>query len=85
MWYIIIQILFVIIGCILATSYSKYLKRKKHNRPYDNIYYTYIFLASLIWPIAIIFAIGYFIYVKYVKEKLNNFIDKLSEIWENMN
>lgn len=84
MWYIIIQILFIIIGCIFATSYNKYLK-KKNNRSNYNICYTHVFLASLIWPISIIFAIGYFVYVKYIKEKLDNFTDKLSEIWENMN
>ena len=84
MWYIIIQILFIIVGCIFATSYNKYLE-KKRNRSGSNICYTHVFLASLIWPISIIFGIGYFVYVKYIKEKLDNFTDKLSEIWENMN
>ena len=84
MWYIIIQILFIIMGCILVASYNKYLE-KKRNRSGSNICYAHVFLASLIWPISIIFAIGYFVYVKYIKEKLDNFTDKLSEIWENMN
>lgn len=88
MWYIIIQILFIIIGCILVASYNKYLTKKhltkKHKGTYFNIEYSLVFLISIIWPIVILILPCIFIYKKYIKEKLNNFTDKLSEVWENI-
>ena len=83
MWYIIIQILFIIIGCILAASYNKYLT-KKHKGTYYNIEYSVVFLISIIWPLAILVIPSIFLYKKYIKEKLNNFINKLSEIWDSL-
>lgn len=83
MWYIIIQILFIIIGCILAASYNKYLTRK-HKGTYYNIEYSLVFLVSIIWPLVILVIPGIFLYKKYIKEKLNNFTNKLSEVWENI-
>ena len=83
MWYIIIQILFIIIGCILVASYNKYLT-KKHRGTYYNIEYTLVFFISMIWPLAILVIPSIFLYKKYIKEKLNNFINKLSEVWENI-
>ena len=83
MWYIIIQILFIIIGCILVASYNKYLT-KKYKGTYYNIDYTLVFLISIIWPLAILVIPSIFLYKKYIKEKLNNFINKLSEVWENI-
>ena len=83
MWYIIIQILFIIIGCILVASYNKYLT-KKHKGTYYNIEYSLVFLISMIWPLAILVIPSIFLYKKYIKEKLNNFINKLSEVWENI-
>lgn len=83
MWYIIIQILFIIIGCILVASYNKYLI-KKHKGTYYNIDYSLVFLISMIWPLAILVVPSIFLYKKYIKEKLNNFINKLSEVWENI-
>lgn len=83
MWYIIIQILFIIIGCILVASYNKYLT-KKYKSAYFNIDYTLVFLISMIWPLAILVIPSIFLYKKYIKEKLNNFINKLSEVWENI-
>ena len=83
MWYIIIQILFIIIGCILVASYNKYLT-KKHKGTYFNIDYSLVFLISIIWPLAILVIPSIFLYKKYIKEKLNNFINKLSEVWENI-
>lgn len=83
MWYIIIQILFIIIGCILVASYNKYLT-KKHRGTYYNIDYSLVFLISMLWPLAILVIPSIFLYKKYIKEKLNNFINKLSEIWENI-
>lgn len=83
MWYIIIQVLFIIIGCILAASYNKYLT-KKHKGTYYNIEYSLVFLISIIWPLAILVIPGIFLYKKYIKEKLNNLINKLSEVWENI-
>ena len=77
MWYIIIQILFIIIGCILVASYNKYLT-KKHKGTYYNIEYSIVFLISIIWPIVILVLPCICIYKKYIKEKLNNFTDKLS-------
>ena len=53
MWYIIIQILSIIIGCILVASYNKYLT-KKHKGTYYNIEYSLVFLISIIWPLAIL-------------------------------
>ena len=83
MWYIIIQILFIIIGCILVASYNKYLT-KKHKGAYYNIDYSLVFLISMIWPLVILVIPSIFLYKKYIKEKLNNFINKLSEVWENI-
>lgn len=83
MWYIIIQILFIIIGCILAASYNKYLT-KKHKGTYFNIEYSVVFLISIIWPLAILIIPSIFLYKKYIKEKLNNLINKLSEVWEDI-
>jgi predicted PurR-regulated permease PerM len=83
MWYIIIQILFIIIGCILVASYNKYLT-KKHKGTYYNIDYTLVFFISMIWPLAMLVIPSIFLYKKYIKEKLNNFINKLSEVWENI-
>lgn len=83
MWYIIIQILFIIIGCILVASYNKYLT-KKHRGTYYNIDYSLVFFISMIWPLAILVIPSIFLYKKYIKEKLNNFINKLSEVWENI-
>ena len=83
MWYIIFQILFIIIGCILVASYNKYLT-KKHKGTYFNIDYSLVFLISIIWPLAILVIPSIFLYKKYIKEKLNNFINKLSEVWENI-
>lgn len=83
MWYIIIQILFIIIGCILVASYNKYLT-KKHKGTYFNIEYSLVFLVSIIWPLAILVIPSIFLYKKYIKEKLNNFINKLSEVWEDI-
>ena len=83
MWYIIIQILFIIIGCILVASYNKYLT-KKHTGTYFNIDYSLVFLISIIWPLAILVIPSIFLYKKYIKEKLNDFINKLSEVWENI-
>lgn len=83
MWYIIIQILFIIIGCILVASYNKYLT-KKHRGTYYNIDYSLVFLISMLWPLAILVIPSIFLYKKYIKEKLNDFINKLSEIWENI-
>lgn len=83
MWYIIFQILFIIIGCILVASYNKYLTRK-HKGSYSNIDYTLVFFISVIWPIAILVIPSIFLYKKYIKERLNNFIDKLSEVWESL-
>jgi predicted PurR-regulated permease PerM len=83
MWYIIIQILFIIIGCILAASYNRYLT-KKYKGTYYNIEYSLVFLVSIIWPLAILVIPSIFLYKKYIKEKLNNFINKLSEVWENI-
>ena len=77
------SILFIIIGCILVTSYNKYLT-KKHKGTYFNIEYSLVFLISIIWPIVILVLPSIFIYKKYIKEKLNNFTDKLSEVWENI-
>ena len=81
MWYIIIQILFIIIGCILVASYNKYLT-KKHRGTYYNIDYSLVFFTSVIWPLAILVIPSIFLYKKYIKEKLNNFINKLSEVWD---
>lgn len=83
MWYIIIQILFIIIGCILVASYNKYLT-KKHKGTYFNIEYSLVFLVSIIWPLVILVIPSIFLYKKYIKEKLNDFINKLSEVWEDM-
>ena len=83
MWYIIIQILFIIIGCILVASYNKYLT-KKHKGAYYNIDYSLVFLISMIWPLVILVIPSIFLYKKYIKEKLNNFINKFSEVWENI-
>ena len=83
MWYIIIQILFIIIGCILVASYNKYLTKKHRGTSY-NIEYTLVFFISMIWPLAILVIPSIFLYKKYIKEKLNNFINKLSEVWENI-
>ena len=83
MWYIISQILFIILGCILVASYHKYLT-KKHRGTYYNIEYTLVFFISMIWPLAILVIPSIFLYKKYIKEKLNNFINKLSEVWENI-
>lgn len=83
MWYIIIQILFIIIGCILTASYNRYLT-KKHKCTYYNIDYGLVFLISMIWPLAILVIPSIFLYKKYIKEKLNDFINKLSEVWENI-
>lgn len=83
MWYLIIQILFIIIGCILVASYNRYLTRKHRGR-YFNIDYSLIFLISIIWPIVILVLPCIFVYKKYIKENLNNFINKLSEVWENI-
>lgn len=83
MWYIIIQILFIIIGCILVASYNKYLT-KKHKGTYYNIDYSLVFFTSIIWPLIILVIPSIFLYKKYIKEKLNNFINKLSEVWENI-
>ena len=83
MWYIIIQILFIIIGCILVASYNKYLT-KKHKGTYFNINYGLVFLISIVWPLAILVIPSIFLYKKYIKEKLDNFINKLSEVWENI-
>lgn len=83
MWYIIIQILFIIIGCVLAASYNKYLT-KKHKGTYYNIDYSLVFLTSMIWPLTILVILSKLLYKKYIKEKLNNFTDKLSEVWENI-
>ena len=83
MWYIIIQILFIIIGCILAASYNKYLT-KKHKGAYYNIEYSIVFLISIIWPLVILVIPSIFLYKKYIKEKLNNLINKLSEVWEDI-
>lgn len=83
MWYIIIQILFIIIGCILVASYNKYLT-KKHKGTYFNIDYSLVFLISIIWPLAILVIPSIFLYKKYIKEKLNDFINKLSEIWDSL-
>ena len=83
MWYIIIQILFIIIGCILVASYNKYLT-KKHKGTYFNIEYSLVFIVSMIWPIVILVIPSIFLYKKYIKEKLNDFINKLSEIWEDI-
>ena len=83
MWYIIIQVLFIMIGCILVASYNKYLT-KKHKGTYFNIEYGLIFLISIIWPLAILVIPGIFLYKKYIKEKLNDFINKLSEVWEDI-
>ena len=83
MWYIIIQILFIIIGCILVASYNKYLT-KKHKGTYFNIAYSLVFLISIIWPLAILVIPSIFLYKKYIKERLDNFINKLSEVWENI-
>ena len=83
MWYIIIQILFIIIGCVLAASYNKYLT-KKHKGTYYNIDYNLVFLTSMIWPLMMLAIPSIFLYKKYIKEKLNNFINKLSEVWENI-
>ena len=83
MWYLIIQILFIIIGCILVASYNKYLT-KKHKGTYFNIDYSLVFLISIIWPLAILVIPSIFLYKKYIKEKLNVFINKLSEVWENI-
>lgn len=83
MWYIIIQILFIIIGCILVASYNKYLT-KKHRGTYFNIEYSVVFLTSIIWPLAILVIPGIFLYKKYIKERLDNFINKLSEVWEDI-
>lgn len=83
MWYLIIQILFIIIGCILVASYNKYLT-KKHKDTYYNIVYSLVFITSVIWPIVILVIPSIFLYKKYIKEKLNNLINKLSEVWENI-
>ena len=83
MWYIIIQILFIIIGCILVAPYNKYLT-KKHGGTRFNINYGLVFLISIIWPIVILVIPSIFLYKKYIKEKLNNLINKLSEVWENI-
>ena len=83
MWYIIIKILFIIIGCILVASYNKYLT-KKHKGTYFNIEYSLVFLVSIIWPLVILVIPSIFLYKKYIKEKLNDFINKLSEVWEDM-
>ena len=83
MWYIIIQILFIIIGCILVASYNKYLT-KKHKGTYYNIDYSLVFLTSMIWPLMMLVIPSIFLYKKYIKEKLNNFINKLSEVWEDI-
>ena len=83
MWYLIIQILFIIIGCILAASYNRYSTRK-HRGAYFNIDYSLIFLISIIWPIVILALPCIFLYKKYIKEKLNNFINKLSEVWDSL-
>lgn len=83
MWYIIIQILFIIIGCILVASYNKYLT-KKHKGTYYNINYGLVFLTSIIWPLAILVIPSIFLYKKYIKERLDNFINKLSEVWEDI-
>jgi hypothetical protein len=83
MWYIIIQILFIIIGCILAASYNKYLT-KKHKGTYYNIDYSLVFLISVIWPIAILVIPSIFLYKKYIKEKLDNFTENLSKIWDSL-
>lgn len=83
MWYIIVQILFIIMGCILVASYNKYLT-KKHRSTYYNINSSLVFLISMIWPLAILVIPSIFLYKKYIKKKLNNFIDKLSEVWESL-
>lgn len=83
MWYIIFQSLFIIIGCILVASYNRYLTRK-YRGTYFNIDYSLIFLISIIWPIVILVLPCIFLYKKYIKEKLNDFINKLSEVWENI-
>lgn len=81
MWYIIIQILFIIIGCILVESYNRYLSKKHKNRYYDfNV--SLIFLMSIIWPIVIPIILCRFLYKKYLSIKVNNFINNLSNIWE---
>jgi hypothetical protein len=83
MWYIIIQILFIIIGCILVASYNKYLT-KKHKGTYFNIGYSLVFLISIIWPLAILVIPSIFLYKKYIKEKLDNFTENLSKIWDSL-
>lgn len=83
MWYIIIQILFIIIGCILVASYNKYLT-KKHKGTYYNIDYSLVFLISIIWPLAILVIPSIFLYKKCIKEKLDNFTENLSKIWDSL-
>lgn len=79
MWYIIFQILFIIIGCILAKSYNKYAERK-YGEGYC-IDYSVVFLCSLLWPLFTIIFLCNILYKTYLKEKLNKLTDKLSNIW----